>query len=391
MPETKDVYWLIGRAGEIALDGAQKFWKELIHEGRWTNAHAGFTLDVGRTRLESWKRNFDEMLGAGIRVPVPWGHSYDPRDNAGFLEEIELRDRSLWGLLHVPDAADAQKLGRTVCGVSVSVNPNFVDGTGHRWGEVIEHVALTNYPVVTAQGDFIQASAENGESKRAVALELAGDPAPADLAGVAKQLGIDGELTAESAPAAIQLKFDELRAELDNCRTELMELRALNPDPVDPDGSDDAHGADSPAYAEPDRQAQDAEPATRNLELETRNSELAGRLCQLELERAGREVDEAMRLGKFTRPAAEALRQLIAAGLAARYSLDSAGTASRGGGIEARDIASLAHDIIAGTPAGAAVDMAEHTRLHVITSPSGGMTEAKAAQLARENKALAGV
>jgi len=52
----------------------------------------------------------------------------DPRDNAGFVEAVELRrDKpgaaALWGLLHVPDDADAEKLGRTVRSVSVSIHP----------------------------------------------------------------------------------------------------------------------------------------------------------------------------------------------------------------------------------------------------------------------------
>ena len=300
MAEMKDVYWLVSGAGEIALDEAQKFWKELIREGQWTNPDAGFTLKVDRERLELWVRNFNEMAEAGIRVPVPWGHSYDPRDNAGFVEELELREDALWGLLSIPNPEDAAKLGSTVWSVSVSINTNFVDGSGREWGEVIEHVALTNYPVVTDQADFVQAAARNGNKRRAIMLE----------------------------------------------RTE--------------------------------RRPADPQPGPQN-------SELTNRLYQLELERAEREVDEALRLGKFTRPVAEALRQLVAAGVERRYSFDSTGA----GGV---DVSRIALDIIANTPAGSAVDLAERTRLHPMPDPSSRtMTDARAAQLARENKKLAKV
>lgn len=72
MSDATNVYWLVNPAdGEIALDAGQKFWKELIREGRWTNPRAGFTLPVDRDRLEQWRRNFAEMCDAGIRVPVP--------------------------------------------------------------------------------------------------------------------------------------------------------------------------------------------------------------------------------------------------------------------------------------------------------------------------------
>ena len=130
---------------------------------------------------------------------------------------------------------------------------------------------------------------------------------------------------------------------------------------------------------------QKSEPGTQNSELGTQNSELTNRLYQLELERAEREVDDALRLGKFTRPAAEALRQLIAAGVERKYSFDAAAP-------DGLDVAEVALDIIANTPAGAAVDMTEHTRVHVVPDPSGAaMTDEKASQLARENRELAGV
>ncbi|MFH1730715.1 MAG: hypothetical protein ABIF82_03560 [Planctomycetota bacterium] len=377
MAETNDVYWLVSRAGEIELDGGRKFWKELIREGRWINAKAGFTLQVDRGRLAQWARNFHEMAGAGIRVPVPWGHSYDPRDNAGFVEEIELRDGGLWALLNVPNEDDAAKVGATVRAVSVSVNPNFIDGSGRNWGEVIEHVALTNYPVVTDQGDFIQAGDE-GEGKRAIALELAPDDKPVDFAAIAEQLGIDGELNRGNFTDAVRLRFDELNTELESCRTELMELRATHVEPDDGQAAPDS----KPGTRNSKPGTQNSELGTQNPELESSNSELTNRLYQLELERAEREVDDALRLGKFTRPAAEALRQLIAAGVERKYSFDAA---------DAVDVTEIALDIIANTPAGAAVDMTEHTRIHPVPQPGNGMTAERAAQLARENKALAKV
>jgi len=398
MSEINEVLWLIQPTAEpLELSGGVSFWKELIREGRWVNAKAGCTLHVDRGRLAQWARNFHEMAGAGIRVPVPWGHSYDPRDNAGFVEEIELRDGGLWALLNVPNDDDAAKVGSTVRAVSVSINPNFVDGGGRNWGEVIEHVALTNYPVVTDQGDFIQAGDE-GEGKRAIALELAPDEQPVDFAAMGQQLGIEGELNHGNFTDAVRLRFGELNAELESCRTELMELRATHVEPNDGQAAPDSEPGTSPAEASAEagqnseRGTRNSEPGAQNSELGTRNSELTNRLYQLELERAEREVDEALRLGKFTRPAAESLRQLIAAGVERKYSFGLSADDAPDTDASGHDIAALALDIIANTPAGAAVDMTEHTRVHVVPDPSGGaMTDEKASQLARENKTLAGM
>ena len=367
MSDVQEIFWLVTPGNDaVNLDAGRRFWKELIREGRWTNAHAGFTLEVDAARMKQWKEGFDKMAEAGIRVPVPWGHSYDPRDNAGFVEELELRDSALWGLLSVPNEPDAEKLGRTVTGVSVSINPNFTDGSGRDWGEVIEHVALTNYPVVGPQGGFLPASAVNGDSRRALELELDGGKGQLpDLEALRLDLGIDGELNRANFADAVRARFDELNAELENSKAELVELRAMDPD----------------------RAADDEAARQTQTQQHPQDSELTGRLCQLERERADRELGDAVLLGRFTRPAAEALRNLLTAGVTASYAFDAAGAEQL-----ARQAGQLARDIIANTPDGAAVDMAEHTRLHQMPEPSAGqMDDARAARLAKENKALAGI
>jgi hypothetical protein len=318
MPETKEVLWLVRPDDEpLELSTGTRFWKELISEGRWANPAAGFTLDVDGERLGRWLANFEAMTDAGIRVPVPWGHSYDPRDNAGFVSELELRDGALWGLLDVPDAAAAEKLGRTVRAVSVSVNPHFVDGSGRDWGEVIEHVALTNYPVVTGQGEFVRA---DDAERSAITLE-----------------------------------------------------------PAEPDAASDDSDSETDT-------GEDTPPEPRTPAADQRNPALETRLYQLELERAEREVDDAVRAGKFTRPAAQALRRLGAAGVARRYAFGPPTGDARGA-----DVLALAREVIAGTPPGAAVDMTERTRVHVVPEHGAGMTAARAARLADENRKLAGV
>lgn len=285
---SQKIYRLMLQAEAIALDAEHRFWKELISVGKWVNAAEGFTLEVDAARLALWKKNFDAMKEAGISVPVPFGHSYDPRDNAGFVEALEVRGESLWGLLNIPKDTDAEKLGSTVLSVSVSINPSFIDGTGREWGEVLEHVALTNHPVVTEQGAFLQAS--------------------------------------RGGAASVELSL--------------------------------------------------VHPAREG---ESQDASLAARVAELEGEKAEREVSDALRLGKFTKPAADALRQLFKTSASYKLSQDAV----------APGLAALARTIIASTPEGAAVDMRERTRLRVMPEPSGAMDESRAKQLARENVALA--
>ena len=147
------------RSGSNAADPAgtapaRRFEKELIRVGTWVHPTKGFTLEVTPRRMRDWLEAFRRMQAAGLKVPLPFGHSYDPRDNAGFLEDLRLEGNRLVGVLAVVRPEDARRIGTTIRDVSICINPDFVDARGNRYGEVIEHVALTNYPIVEGQADF---------------------------------------------------------------------------------------------------------------------------------------------------------------------------------------------------------------------------------------------
>jgi len=158
-------------AGAATAVAPGRFEKELLRVGRWVHPARQFVLDVTRERLVRWVESFRKMLAKGIRVPVPYGHSYDPRDNAGFLSDMRVEGDRLVGVLEIPRAEDAERLGSVAADVSVSVNPDFTDGQGERFGEVIEHVAITNYPIVTGQSNFV-ALESPGASAEIVRLEM---------------------------------------------------------------------------------------------------------------------------------------------------------------------------------------------------------------------------
>jgi hypothetical protein len=160
--ESEKVLWeMSAGAGDAAACVAPgRFEKELLRVGRWAHPAGKFVLEVTRERLKRWAENFARMLAKGIRVPVPYGHSYDARDNAGFLTDMRLEGDRLVGVLEIPREEDRARLGSTATDVSVSVNPDFVDGAGERLGEVIEHVAITNYPIVSGQENFVPLAVE---------------------------------------------------------------------------------------------------------------------------------------------------------------------------------------------------------------------------------------
>lgn len=211
--DTTKTLWAMssGNAGTVTPLACGRFEKELLRVGRWVHPARKFVLEVTRERMARWAQSFQRMLAKGIRVPVPYGHSYDARDNAGFVQEMFLRGDSLVGVFEIPREEDAARLGSVATDVSVSVNPDFVDGQGERFGEVIEHVAITNYPVVAGQANFV-ALGQDGAGEL-VTLEME----PGAPAGTDEFPEVDIPESAagweEDEHVSLQRRIDELEEE----------------------------------------------------------------------------------------------------------------------------------------------------------------------------------
>jgi hypothetical protein len=204
----REVYALSSAASAARPLGSNLFEKVLIRAGTWIHPTKKFTVETTIERMKAWARNFGEMAAAGIRVPVPYGHSYDPRDNAGHVLGMRVDGDSLVAVLEIPRAEDAARIGTTACDVSVSLNPNFSDGSGHAYGEVIEHVAITNYPVVAGQENFKRLTASDGAAVEVIQFSL-----------VQEESGMDK--TAEQLSAELKAKDDLAAAEGEKTRLAL--------------------------------------------------------------------------------------------------------------------------------------------------------------------------
>ena len=153
------------RVADRSTQDFDLFWKEAMPEGVWKHPVKDFTLDVTPERLQKWVSNFNTFQKPrNIDVAVPHGHTYDTKNNAGFVEEMEVREngrggKSLFTLLNIPKGEDSGKIGSTIKQVSISLNPDLKFANGQAGveeiGECVEHVALTNYPAITGMGDFI--------------------------------------------------------------------------------------------------------------------------------------------------------------------------------------------------------------------------------------------
>ena len=152
-----------------------KFVKPVVKAGKYVVS----TPDGGRTeatltidRMAKWVDSFNKLKAKGYRTPAPFDHLLEaspfrvgqavnvPADkNGGFWNRLWLDGDVLMGELQAPGKASdanspASKIGTTVQETSVYAVPNWKDGTGETYDEVLSHIALVVNPIEPGQGNF---------------------------------------------------------------------------------------------------------------------------------------------------------------------------------------------------------------------------------------------
>ncbi|MCX5658575.1 MAG: hypothetical protein NTW19_02500 [Planctomycetota bacterium] len=153
--------------------------KDLLAVGTYRPPDRGWTLAVDRGRLQKLTRRFAEMKAAGVRVPVisvdaRGAHNWKPENARGYLVELETQDDRLIGTLELIGEEAVRLPGRSE--VSVGIHPDFRDGLGHDYGEVIDHVAICLNPVVPDQRSWRIAASRTGEAETRDDLALGAGP-----------------------------------------------------------------------------------------------------------------------------------------------------------------------------------------------------------------------
>lgn len=148
------------------------FWKEIVREGSWVHPLTGQKITIQRAHLSRWFSLYHQMTEAGLKVPVNLDHSKKAKDSAGFclqvkLDEVETPEGTRLGLFGLLELGDqwAQKVnGHEIQDVSAGILDR-PDGHGNTWKAVLDHIALTTYPVIEGQGGFVRLSAYVMEEK----------------------------------------------------------------------------------------------------------------------------------------------------------------------------------------------------------------------------------
>jgi len=383
-----------------------RFRKEIIREGTWVHPTRNFRLSVTRDRMQRWVDKFRLMQKRGIRVPVPFGHSYDPKDNAGFVEDLQLDGNVLFAVICIPRQEDTRKVGATVRDVSISINPDFRDGQGRRYGEVIEHVALTTRPVVPGQGDFVPLALPDGSQAELWCFEVE-DLAPRRVENL-RPRRLAGDSQTPGAQSADPPTGRPTRMSGPGETTDREEEESSPTDPLDrkppqlavdaeefrrlfglPEGTETermvpaaavkyraleslvADRAEQPA----DGQAGQTENVPAVLPVEVQHE-----LTDLRQQHLERELEALVRSGRLTPAMREPARRLLA--------LTQPVSVQLADGPGLLDVATELRALLEAVPEHALIDLRQRT-LFEAPKPVGEMTDERAAELARENRRLA--
>ncbi len=135
------------------------FWKEVAREGDFKKGEQDVKLR--KRHFDHWANSFLEMSQIGVKVPVPLEHTKDPERKRGDVLKLVSRPNkegvnALYAKIKFRDA-EAAKLKDSGC--SIFVPKEVPTGTGKVFKSAIEHICVTDYPVIPGLEPFTQAIA----------------------------------------------------------------------------------------------------------------------------------------------------------------------------------------------------------------------------------------
>ena len=133
----------------------KKFLKDLITTGEYVSNGQKFTITT--KDMDRWIANGKRFIEAGNQIPVPDGHTDDATSNRGYVLDLFREENTLYGVLEMIGADGIATAARSK--VSINTEPDYVDGKGNKYDDLITHVALTNSPVVPDQNGFMPIAA----------------------------------------------------------------------------------------------------------------------------------------------------------------------------------------------------------------------------------------
>lgn len=194
----------------LAANDPLVYRKELIYCGSFhkKTQSEDIRFDVDETVLQHWHNTFLAMSANGVEVPVPIEHTTDLTKKRGKLikTEIALNKKgipALFGYIRFNDEKSVAECKNA--NTSIFVPNEITDGKSNKYHRPMQHIALTDYPIIPGL-----------ESFQAIAASLVEKPSMS-LKSIAEKLKIDGADKLEDAKleSAISAAIDELLKKID--------------------------------------------------------------------------------------------------------------------------------------------------------------------------------
>jgi len=151
-----------GPATVVDQEPRRRYVKDLIRAGKFVKSDGdGGTIDMTVTpgMLAHWAEQFSAMKAAGVKIPMPVGHTSDAEANRGYVLDMWVEGDALMGTVELV-GEDGIKLASRA---EVSIySPSVVVAGEKQYPRAIEHVAIVTDPVIPDQGGFVAIAASRG-------------------------------------------------------------------------------------------------------------------------------------------------------------------------------------------------------------------------------------
>lgn len=143
------------------------FRKHLLNMGQLRHPVTGKAINIDDAFVDTMIRNFEDGVCDIVQVPLAGPkneHTEDPSRNIGEVIGLNKEDGKVYALIDARDKEAAEKLGKTLLGVSAMLHQNYTDTrTGKQVGPTLLHACVTNRPYVTNLEDYEQVVAATNQ------------------------------------------------------------------------------------------------------------------------------------------------------------------------------------------------------------------------------------
>lgn len=130
------------------------FKKELLAVGEYVDGY-GTEFSASESDLRAWVGETNRILAAGVKVPAPLNHSFNPEDARGEWSKftVEKNSKGVDAAFGYIDLKDHPNLAKS--GVSIYLHRDaWTCGTGDTFQDFFQHVCFTSYPQIPGLDPF---------------------------------------------------------------------------------------------------------------------------------------------------------------------------------------------------------------------------------------------